>query len=66
MSEIVPNWEFEHRITHPNGFRVQVLITVPADPSSPPQGIADSSEHAQMTASRAMTQVQKSMEEGPF
>lgn len=60
----IPNWEFEHRITHPNGIRVDVLITVPAGAS--PRAVADSAEFAQMAASRAMTQVEKITEEVPF
>jgi hypothetical protein len=58
-------WTFESAITHPDGTRVHVVITVPI--SATWSDVRESAEIAQMTASRAIAQIEKSKnEEVPF
>lgn len=59
-----PDWEFESVITGPDGIRVRVTVTVPAGAAW--RDVGESAEIAQMTASRAMTQIAQCKERPPF
>ncbi|MEV6344162.1 hypothetical protein [Actinoplanes sp. NPDC051851] len=62
--------QLQATITDPIGLRVQVTVTVPAGWTWADSALSDCSEIAQITANRAMTQIQqcrkKAAEECPF
>jgi hypothetical protein len=65
-----PPHVFTAQETHPSGIRVTVTITVPVAAATGWPHIRETAEHAQMTASRAMTSIIQSRtdsaEECPF
>lgn len=57
-------WVFESTATQPDGIRVQVSISIP--PGAAWKDVGETAEIAQMTASRAMTQIHTCKERPPF
>lgn len=57
-------WTFESTVARPDGTQVRVTVTVPT--GSTWKDIGDAAEIAQMTASRAMSQIVANQERCPF
>ena len=57
-------WVFESTVTQPDGIRVQVVITVPIGTAW--KDVGETAEIAQMTATRALSQITTCKERPPF